>query len=63
VLNVLSKKKVYATLDFLFGRTDHQNQGGISAEQAAKIKKLESELENCREVRDLQKELLKTKSR
>lgn len=62
-LNVLARKKVVASLDYLFGITTHQNQGGIVKELADNVKKLESDLKTCEKIRDLQERILEKETK
>ena len=50
--------KVYTTLDYLFGRTNHSNDTYQIKELREKLDKTESELANCQKISKLQEQLL-----
>jgi DNA-binding XRE family transcriptional regulator len=58
IIRVLEKKKVFVSLDYLVGRSDYQNDGGVIKTIKEKLEKCETELANCQRISKLQDRLL-----
>jgi DNA-binding XRE family transcriptional regulator len=61
ILTMFRKKKLDVSLDYLFGLTDHLNEGGATLEYKNKYEALLKEYDHIKEVSLLQKKLLEAK--
>jgi len=63
LLKAFESHKVYTTLDYLFGRTNHSNDTYQIKELREKLEKAEKELVNCQKISKLQEQLLENQPR
>jgi len=63
LVKAFESHKVFTTLDYLFGRTNHANDSYQLKELREKLDKAEGELANCLKISRLQEQLLEKQVR
>lgn len=58
IIRTLHAAKKWVTIDYLVGITHNKNDGENAKELRTRVEKLEAELQTCKEISGLQKQLL-----